>query len=152
MEKIKKIQDMIQSWFNLHKWSCSWDEKNNQFSFSISCQRNCIDIVNYIVSVKEDYYIVHAEAGINVDKEFINDILKQLNSINRKMIFGSFFYSTKTRDVEFKMPVDCKDRELSKEIIEESIFIPAQMYMKFGEEITSIANGNKRYVELDEGR
>lgn len=139
--KTEQIVDTLRDYLDDEGFHYDFDAERNviKLGFNLKCR---LKEVKMYIKVKEDFYLVQAEALINGDPENLGELLKYLAMANFGLIVGNFEIDVEDGEIRYKTYVPCEDLEtLPKPIIEESIFCPCRMFDRYGNGIAALAMG-----------
>ena len=136
----KEIANEISNFLKKDDWHFSFDEQKGSFRFGLSLKGKLRN-VKYSVHVREDDYSVYVTSPLSVDADD-KDMLARMSEFicraNYGLIRGSFELDVRDGEIQFKFYVPCNDSVPSDKTIGESIYIPMQMFKKYGDGIVSI--------------
>ncbi|MCR4887589.1 MAG: YbjN domain-containing protein [Ruminococcus sp.] len=136
----KKIANAIHNFLKEDDWHFSFDEQKGSFRFGLSLKGKLRN-VKYSVHVREDDYSVYVTSPLSADaddKDMIARMSEFICRANYGLIRGSFELDVCDGEIQFKFYVPCNGSMPSDKTIGESIYIPSQMFKKYGEGIVNI--------------
>lgn len=136
----KAIMEVINEFLTNDNWDYSFDEKKGLFKFSLDIN-NKIKMINYIIEINDNSYVVYAIAPIGVneeDKDMISEMVEFVCRANYGLKNGNFEFSMDDGTIFFKCFVDCSGITPTNEIIKNSIYCPAAIFDHFGDGIIGI--------------
>lgn len=136
----KEIATAINNFLKEDDWHFSFDEQKDSFRFGLSLKGKLRN-VKYSVHVREDDYSVYVTSPLSADADDNDMIIRMSEFIcraNYGLIRGSFELDVRDGEIQFKFYVPCNDSVPSNKTIGESIYIPMQMFKKYGDGIVSI--------------
>lgn len=130
-------------------WHFNFEEEKGFFIFSLSITGK-IKKVDYVISIKNDGYIVYAISPIGADKEDRKMMLKMADFVARAnygLKYGNFELDMDDGEIRFKFPVSCDDFIPTVELIRRSVYTPAQMFGRYSSGITEMIFGRMTPAE-----
>ena len=150
-----KIAEAIENFLKEDDWKFAFDSDRGFFKFGVNLQSK-LKSVNYIVDVKETAYVVYAISPIGATPDNRDEMLAMADFIcraNYGLRNGNFELDMNDGEIRYKCFVNCEDIELSKSVIEESIYCPPLMFERYAQGIIGIVFANmdpKEAAELCE--
>ncbi len=147
-----EIAKAISSFLAEDDWRFSFDEQKGRFSFSVSIA-SAIKKIFYDVLVHEDSFTVYAVSPIGPDekdKEQMTAAMEFICRANYGLRNGNFELDMNDGEIRYKSFVDCEGASPSKEIVKNSIYVPAAMFKRYSEGITAILYKNATAKEAIE--
>ena len=135
----KTIANAIKNFLEEDEWKFSFEEAKGLFKFGLSLKSKLKNI-SYIVTVKEDDYIVYAVSPIGADEDDGKMMATMADFIcraNYGLKSGNFELDT-DGEIRLKCYVDCDGIIPTREMIENSIHRPAAMFKRYGSGIADI--------------
>lgn len=136
----KEIATAINNFLKEDDWHFSFDEQKGSFRFGLSLKGKLRN-VKYSVHIREDDYSVYVTSPLSADADD-NDMITRMSEFicraNYGLIRGNFELDVRDGEIQFKFYVPCNDSVPSDKTIGESIYIPMQMFKKYGDGIVSI--------------
>ena len=140
------IANEIKAYLTEEDWSYSFNEEKGIFQFDLQLHGK-MKKIDYVIDVKEDAYIVYAFSPVNADKDdakTMSEMTEFLCRANYGLKRGNFEMDMEDGEVRYKMVVDCGDDSdciPTKSIIKRSIYTPASMMQKYGDELLAVMYG-----------
>lgn len=136
----KAIANAIVDFLRDDDWHYEFDENKEiiRCGVNIKCK---LKSTRLIIDLREDKYLVFATISLSVDEENRAEMARLLNMINYTMVFGNFEMDESDGEVRFRFAVDCDDCLPSREVVKDSILIPALMMEKYGDAIVKVLMG-----------
>lgn len=135
------IADAVNDFLTEDKWNYFFDEGKGVFKFGLRMGGNLHNI-DYRVAVHKGDYVVYAFSPIGIDehdKSMLHDMAEFITRANYGMTCGNFEMDMRDGEIRFKCYVSCEGNAVpTKEIIRESIYIPARMYDRYAPGILGI--------------
>ena len=147
-----EIAKAISSFLAEDDWRFSFDEQKGRFSFSVSIA-SAIKKIFYDVLVHEDSFTVYAispNGPDEKDREQMRAVMEFIFRANYGLRNGSFELDMNDGEIRYKSFVDCEGASPSKEIVKNSIYVPAAMFKRYSEGITAILYKNATAKEAIE--
>lgn len=95
-----------------------------------------------LIDLREDKYLVYATVSLNADDDCRAEMARLINRINWSMVFGNFEMDERDGEIRFRLPVNCDCEGMpSREVVRDSIVIPALMMQKYGDAIVKVLMG-----------
>lgn len=142
MSSLNEIKSAIEKYLRDDEWHYTLDKENNVIRCGVNLS-NRLQECKIIIDIREDKYMVYGLINLNCDEPNKNQMAKLLAMINYGLIFGNFEIDYSDGEVRYKTATNCKNCIPSKEVIEDSIMIPAYMFNKFGDAIIEVMFGIK---------
>lgn len=142
MSSLNEIKSAIEKYLRDDEWHYTLDKENNVIRCVVNLS-NRLQECKIIIDIREDKYMVYGLINLNCDEPNKNQMAKLLAMINYGLIFGNFEIDYSDGEVRYKTATNCKNCIPSKEVIEDSIMIPAYMFNKFGDAIIEVMFGIK---------
>lgn len=139
-----EIANAIISFLKEENWKFTFNRENGQFTFGVNLN-NKIRAINYQITLYEKDFVVQAFPSIGVDssdKKMIATMSEFVCCANCGMRNGNFIFDVRDGGIGFKSFVDCAGTIPTKNIIENSILIPALSFERYGSGILEIIFGN----------
>lgn len=135
------IADAVNDFLKEDKWKYFFDESKGVFKFGLRMGGKLHNI-DYRIAVHKGDYVVYAFSPIGVDehdKSMLQDMSVFITRANYGMTCGNFEMDMRDGEIRFKCYVSCEGNAVpTKEIIRESIYIPAKMYDRYAPGILGI--------------
>ena len=135
------IADAVNDFLKEDKWKYFFDESKGVFKFGLRMGGKLHNI-DYRIAVHKGDYVVYAFSPIGVDehdKTMLQDMSVFITRANYGMTCGNFEMDMRDGEIRFKCYVSCEGNAVpTKEIIRESIYIPAKMYDRYAPGILGI--------------
>ena len=102
---------------------------------------NVLKRARIFIDIRDDKYLVYAAMDPKCAEAFRFETASLLTRINYDIVYGSFDMDFSDGDIRFRFPVDCDGMLPSRDIVQDSIALPALMMERFGEAICRVMNG-----------
>lgn len=135
------IARLIKKFLDEDDWHYSFDEEKGVFSFNLSMS-NKLKTISYRVRVREDCYISYAFCPINAD-DCKAEMAEFITRVNYGLRNGNFEMDYNDGEIRYKCFVNCDGTAPGKQIIKDSIYIPASMFKRYGSGIINVLFGVK---------
>lgn len=142
MSSLTEIKTAIEAYLRDDEWHYTLDKENNVIRCGVNLN-NRLQECKIIIDIREDKYLVYGLINLNCDEPNKDQMAKLISMINYGLIFGNFELDYSDGEVRYKTATNCKNNIPSKEIIEDSIMIPAFMFNRFGNAIIEVMFGIK---------
>ena len=142
-EIVKKIKDF----FEKNEWNYLFDEKKSVFNFGLNMGGTLGSLDFYIV-VKEDSYTVYAILNNKAELDKINQVAEYLHRANYGLRVGNFELDYDDGEIRYKTYIDADFTEITDKTIMMSIFIPGDMFNKYGKGLLEVMLGEANPKEL----
>lgn len=146
------IADRIRSFLEEEDWHYTFDEECGNFRFGLALDESSLN-ASFLVDVKNDMYITYAILPISANQNN-EDMMRRMHEficrVNYKLLLGGFEFDVRDGEIRYRCTVDCEDAELSNAVIRNSIYIPANMIIKFSAGLISIMFAGKSAAEAYE--
>ena len=147
-----EIADAISKFLAEDDWRFSFDGQKGRFNFSVSIAAAIKKII-YDILVHEDSFTVYAASPIGPDekdREQMTTAMEFICRANYGLRNGNFELDLNDGEIRYKSFVDCEGASPSKEIVKNSIYVPAAMFKRYSEGITAILYKNATAKEAIE--
>lgn len=151
-----EIAEAIKAFLTEDGWNFTFDEEKGKFEFGVRLECRIRDL-KFRVKVKSHAYSVYLFSPIGPDEDDREIMLRMADFIcrcNFGLSYGHFDLDMRDGEIRYKYSVDCDGIVLSKEIIENSVHRPCDMFMRYSEGILSIlfnnADPEKAYKQCEE--
>lgn len=147
-----EIADAISKFLAEDDWRFSFDGQKGRFNFSVSIAAAIKKII-YDILVHEDSFTVYAASPIGPDekdREQMTTAMEFICRANYGLRNGNFELDLNDGEIRYKSFVDCEGALPSREIVKNSIYVPAAMFKRYSEGITSILYKNATAKEAIE--
>ena len=147
-----EIADAISKFLAEDDWRFSFDGQKGRFNFSVSIAAAIKKII-YDILVHEDSFTVYAASPIGPDekdREQMTTAMEFICRANYGLRNGNFELDLNDGEIRYKSFVDCEGAFPSREIVKNSIYVPAAMFKRYSEGITSILYKNATAKEAIE--
>ena len=140
MSYSKAIANAIVDFLRDDDWHFEFNEEREiiRCGVNLKCK---LKSTRLVIDLRDDKYLVFANVPLNTDEENRAEMARLLNMINYTMIFGNFEMDESDGEVRFRFAVDCDDCLPSREVVKDSILIPALMVEKYGDAIAKVLMG-----------
>ncbi len=121
-------------------WNYTFDAEKGRFQFILSTNKKLKNI-SYIISVREDSYIVYATSPIGPSADNPEEMARMAEFICRAnfgLVNGNFELDFRDGEIRYKTYVNCDGIVPTEEIIRSSIFVIASMYKRYADGITDV--------------
>ena len=135
-----EIADAVKKFLTDDEWNFDFDEKEGHFKFGLTLDGKLKDARYYII-INEDGYTVYAVSPIGAKKDDAHQIAVTAEFVcraNYGLKNGNFELDVRDGEIRYKCYVDCDCMLPSKEVIQNSIYCPAQMLDRYGDGIVDI--------------
>ena len=102
---------------------------------------NTLERVRIFIDIRDDKYLVYAAMDSKCAEAFRLETAALLTRINYDVVYGSFDMDFSDGDIRFRFPVDCDGMLPSRDIVQDSVVLPALMMERFGDAIYRVMNG-----------
>ena len=147
-----EIADAISKFLAEDDWRFSFDGQKGRFNFSVSIAAAIKKII-YDILVHEDSFTVYAASPIGPDekdREQMTTAMEFICRANYGLRNGNFELDLNDGEIRYKSFVDCEGALPSREIVKNSIYVPAAVFKRYSEGITSILYKNATAKEAIE--
>ena len=137
------IKEAIEDFLKEDDWHYTFDEEKELIRMGINLNGK-IKECKLLVDLRDTYYYVYATISINADEDCRQKVAEYLTRANYGMRFGNFEMDMEDGEIRYKMTVDCGDDSdciPTKSIIKRSIYTPASMMQKYGDELLAVMYG-----------
>lgn len=128
------IIERIKQFFYDNDWHYKYDGRSKRFTFGIDTGE-VIGKIDLIIKVCKFDYVVIAIMNPKANNKNINEISKLIHKINYGMKNGNFELDIDDGEIRYKTYVNFSECTISKEVIEDSIFMPIAMICENGKTI-----------------
>lgn len=128
MEQVIKL---IKDLFDSEDWKYDFDEEDKVFITGIN-MNSVLGSLRIHIFVQENSYIVYANLQASAEKDCYEKISEYLHRANYGLRNGNFELNYEDGEIRYKIFVDFEDRELSKDVVARSIFMPIFMFDRYG--------------------
>lgn len=145
----ESIANAINTFLTEDDWFFSFDKEHGLFQFQLLLQGK-IKIINYIIEVKKDKFIVYAISPLGVDENdqaMMSAMAEFVCRVNYDLIIGNFDLDMHDGEIRFKYFVDCNEITPTIEMVCNSIHFPATMFKRYGGGIVDVLFGNSTAKE-----
>ena len=144
---MNEIATKIKDFFEKNEWKYLFDEKHSVFNFGLSMGGNLGSLDFYII-VKDDSYTVYAILNNKAELDNINQVAEYLHRANYGLRVGNFELDYDDGEIRYKNYVDADMVEINEKNIMMSIFIPADMFNKYGKGLLEVIIGKATPKEM----
>ena len=127
------IVDEIRGFLIDDDWKFDFDDEKGIFRFGVNIGGK-MKHVNYFLPVRDDSYTVYAISPINGDSDdprVMNGLAEFVCRANYGLRNGNFELDMRDGEVRYKVFVNCEGLLPSRDIVRESIIIPAMMFERY---------------------
>lgn len=146
---------MIKDFFEKRNWKYAYFDTKNIFYTKLDME-NILGTLDIFITIgTNNYYNVYTILNSNAEEKYYAQVAEFLHRANHGLIVGNFEMDYNNGEIRFKTYVNFDGTDLSPEIINESIYIGASMFDRYGKELVKvmIGKGNpKECVEQAEAK
>ncbi len=144
MESMKTTAQKIESFFKEKGWKydCPRQEEDRILFTTGVNMGNVLGKLRIVIFLREDCYVVNAILNSFVEKERYAQVAEYLHRANYATLNGNFEFDYDDGEIRYKTYTNFDgDAVLSKEVIEESIFVPVFMFDEYGKNLLRLMIG-----------
>lgn len=134
------ISKAITDFLTEDDWNYTFDAEKGRFQFIMSTNRK-LKNVSYIISVRDDSYIVYATSPIGPSADDPDEMARMAEFICRAnfgLVNGNFELDFRDGEIRYKTYVNCDGIVPTKGMIRSSIFVIASMYKRYADGIIDV--------------
>ena len=136
----RDIAEAVRSFLADDGWKFDFDDERGIFKFATKINGK-MKSVNYYIMIHNDAYTSYAISPMKADQEDA-DVVKNLNEfINRAnygLRNGNFEVDMRDGEIRYKVYVNCSGMIPSREVVKDSIIIPALMFERYSPGILGV--------------
>ena len=128
------IANQLSTYLTNNDWNFDFDEEKGLFRFALK-MRNKLRSIDYNIKVRDDSYIVYATSPISPDEddpEQMSAVAEFVCRANFGLPCGCFEFDFTDGETRYRYAIDCRERTLSNDIIEDSIRTPSVIFKRYG--------------------
>lgn len=121
-------------------WNFDFDDEKGIFKFGVNISGR-MKHVNYIVPVRDDSFTVYAMAPVSADSEdplVMAEMAKFICRASYGLRNGNFEFDMRDGEIRYKVFVDCEGQLPSRDVVRNSIIIPAMMFERYSPGILDV--------------
>ena len=136
----KELYEKIAEFLDEDGWNYDFEEKIGVIFTGVKLG-NTLERVRIFIDIRDDKYLVYAAMDQKCAEAFRFETAALLTRINYDIVYGSFDMDFSDGDIRFRFPVDCDGMLPSRDIVQDSVALPALMMERFGDAIYRVMNG-----------
>lgn len=137
---MKKMIETIKNFFSENEWKYNFDENNNVFVSGIN-MGNVIGNIKMYILMEETSYTVYMILNNIAEEKNYSEVSEFLHRANCGLKNGNFEIDYRDGEIRYKTFVNFANTDISKEVIEESLFIGATMIQQYGKGLLKVMLG-----------
>ena len=146
------IRQAIERYFKENDWNYTFleDKQCLKAGVNLKCK---LKETQLMIRLREDHYIVYATINVNADEDCRQQVAEYITRANYGLKWGNFEMDMRDGEIRYKVLVDCGtncDCLPTSSVIENSIYLPAQMMQKYGNGMLAVMYGFKSPAEAIE--
>lgn len=131
-----KIAKLVKHFLDEDSWNYDFDEEKGTFHFNLTLKGK-LQKISYHVMVRQFDFSVYAVCPISAD-ECKAQMAEFVSRVNYGLVNGNFELDFRDGEIRYKCFVNCDGTDPGKQIIKDSIYIPAQMFKRYGDGILAV--------------
>ena len=151
---MEKMIESIKDLFSENEWKYSFHEKDKVFVSGVN-MGNVIGNVRMLVFMEETAYTVYMILNSKAEEKNYSAVSEFLHRANYGLKDGNFEIDYSDGEIRYKTFVNFANTSMSKDVVEESMFIGAVMIEKYGKGLLKVMLGQgipeKCIEECEEG-
>ena len=140
MSYSERIVNPVKEYLEWQEWKYIFDQERGTIQFGVGI-RGRMNGIRYLIQLNEHDYNVYAVCPISVDeknKEELRQMMEFVCRANYGLRDGNFELDLNDGEIRFKTYVNANGVDLTQEIVEKSIQIPAAMFERYGPGILQV--------------
>ena len=134
------IADEIKGFLIDDDWNFDFDDEKGIFKFGVNINGK-MKHVNFFVPVRDDSYTVYAISPISADDDdplSMAEVAKFMCRANYGLRNGNFELDMEDGEIRYKVFVDCEGILPSRDVVRNSIIVPAMMFERYSPGILDV--------------
>lgn len=128
---MKHAIELIKELFDSEEWKYDYDEDDKVFVTGIN-MNSVLGSLRIHIFMQETSYLVYASLQATAEEKCYSKISEYLHRANYGLRNGNFEFNYGSGEIRYKIFVDFENRELSKDVVARSIFMPIFMFDRYG--------------------
>lgn len=142
-----KVIDLIKEFFADNHWKYDYLPEKQTFVSNVDLD-NCVGVLRIFIFVRETEYLVYAILGNHVNKDSYMRVSEFLHRANYGLPDGNFEFDYSNGEVRYKTYMNFKDGNISRDIIDDTVYVPIAMFERYGESLFKAIFGNEDIEQL----
>lgn len=128
---MKHAIELIKELFDSEKWKYNYDEDEKVFITGIN-MNSVLGSLRIRIFLQDGSYLVYASLQAKAEENCYSKISEYLHRANYGLRNGNFEFNYDSGEIRYKIFIDFENRELSKDVVARSIFVPIFMFDRYG--------------------
>lgn len=131
-----KIAQRVKRFLDEDDWNYDFNEEKGNFVFNLTLKGK-LQKVSYRVLIRQFDYTVYVTCPMSAN-ECKAQMAEFISRANYGLTNGNFELDFRDGEIRYKCFVNCDGTEPGTEIIKDSIYLPAQMFKRYGDGIVAV--------------
>lgn len=148
MANVEKMVDSVRNFLDMDEWKYEYDPGMQiiRTGINLKCK---LQSCRLIIRFSEDGYTVYATIAMNADESCRANVAEFITRANYGLKNGNFEMDFNDGEIRYKIYTRYEGLDdLPKEIIENSISVPALMFQRYGDGLATILFGFSTPAEV----
>lgn len=140
MSYSENVMNPVKEYLDWQEWKYTFDQDRGIFQFGLGIHSRMKNI-RYLIQLNEHDYNVYGVCPVsadNEDEDQMHQMMEFMCRANYGMRDGNFELDVNDGEIRFKTYVNANGVDLTQEIVEKSIQIPAAMFKRYGPGILQV--------------
>ncbi|MFG6332067.1 MAG: YbjN domain-containing protein [Lachnospiraceae bacterium] len=138
----KQIANLIISYLEKEDFHYDYDKDTGVIRTNVSISGK-LQKLRYVFTVYESDFDTYAIINLNADEEQRPAVAEFLTRANYGLKLGNFEMDYRDGEVRYKCAVDCDECMPSEKVVQNTIYIPYNMFKRYGDGLLAVMFGLK---------